>query len=294
MRVLVTGQRGQLVSSLVERARAMPQIEVITAGRPELELLDRASVIGCIAHHRPDIVISAAAYTAVDRAEDEAHLAYAVNVTGAASVAEAADKVGAAIIHISTDYVFSGNALLPYREDSATGPTTVYGWTKLEGEHAVARLNPRHFIVRTSWVYGPFGSNFVRTILGLAARQDAIQVVCDQWGNPTSALDLADALLHIAVTVGDDRFGTYHLAGKGDINWSGLARHVLDVSRTKGGPFAEIVDIPTHMRASKARRPSSSRLCTDKVSDAFGLRPPDWQSSTCEVVSRLMNGPGNG
>jgi dTDP-4-dehydrorhamnose reductase len=147
---------------------------------------------------KPDVVISAAAYTAVDRAEDEPDIAYAVNVTGAGYVAEAAERIGAGIIHLSTDYVFAGTELRAYDEQSRPAPMSIYGLTKLEGERAVARINPMHAVVRTSWVYSPFSSNFLRTILKLATQQNTIRVVADQWGNPTSALDLADGLLVVA------------------------------------------------------------------------------------------------
>lgn len=272
----------------------MPGIELIAVGRPDLDLTDHTSVIDRITAENPEIVISTAAYTAVDRAEDEPDLARAVNVTGAASVAEAADRIGAAIIHLSTDYVFSGTDPHPYAEDSRTGPATVYGLTKLEGERAVSRINARHLIIRTSWVYSPFGTNFLRTMLSLARQRDEIRVVADQWGRPTSALDLADSLLAIAPTLREDGFGTCHLAGGGEANWSGFARHILSVSRALGGPFANIVDISTADLGARARRPGNSRLCVDKAEEIFGLRLPDWRSSTSRDVERLLNGAGNG
>lgn len=294
MRILVTGSSGQLATSLVERAAAMPGIQLTALGRPRLDVTDRASVMAGIAASKPDVVISAAAYTAVDRAEDEPDRAYAINVTGAATVAEAAERVGAAVIHLSTDYVFAGTDPYPYTEDSRPGPNSIYGLTKLEGERAVARLNPRHAIVRTSWVYSPFGSNFLRTMLQLAGRQNTIRVVCDQWGNPTSALDLADGLLVIAAALRDGRFGTYHLTGSGEANWSGFARHILRASRAFGGPFADIVDIATSERPGQAQRPANSRLCSDKAEDIFGVRLPDWRSGTDRVLARLLGGAGHG
>ncbi|TIT02925.1 MAG: dTDP-4-dehydrorhamnose reductase, partial [Mesorhizobium sp.] len=182
------------------------------------------TVLAALEATRPDVVVSAAAYTAVDQAEDEKDLAFAVNATGAGKVAEAAARLGVPVIHLSTDYVFDGAKDGAYVETDATAPLGVYGASKLAGEEAVAAANPRHIILRTAWVYSPFGRNFVKTMLRLAADRDEIAVVADQWGNPTSALDIADAILHAAPKLIDDRnfaaFGVYHLAGEGDTNWS--------------------------------------------------------------------------
>lgn len=288
MRILVTGKRGQVVSSLVERAARFPHIELITVGRPDLDLRNPLSVIRSIVAAKPDMVVSAAAFTMVDHAEEEPELAYAVNVGGAAAVAEAAAWCDAPIIHISTDYVFSGDQADPCREGGRTGPRSIYGLTKLEGERAVIRLNPRHIILRTAWVYSPFGTNFVKTMLRLAENHDTISVVSDQWGNPTSALDIADGVLRVAAQFADNCSGIYHLAGTGDVNWSGFARHIFGVSRAHGGPFAEVSDIRTADYPVRARRPLNSRLCSDKFEAVFGWRPPDWKTSTETVVRRLV------
>jgi len=288
MRMLVTGARGQVVSSLVERAAGRSGVEVIAAGRPELDLRDRASVIRRIAAARPDVVVSAAAYTEVDRAEDEPEEAYRINVTGAGHVAEAAAKVGAPVIYLSTDYVFSGDRSGPYEEEYDTRPLTFYGLTKLEGERATASANPSHIILRTSWIYSPFGRNFVKTMLRLAAEQRTISIVSDQWGNPTSALDIADGILQIAPRIRSDLAGVYHLAGAGEINWSGFARHVFSASREHGGPFAEVTDISSADYPAKAQRPLNSRLACGKIERIFGVRSPDWRESTQAVVQRLL------
>jgi dTDP-4-dehydrorhamnose reductase len=288
MRILVTGTQGQVVSSLLEKAAGLPGIEVTAAGRPELDLRDRASVIRRIAAARPEVVVSAAAYTEVDRAEDEPEEAYRINVTGAGHVAEASAKVGASVIYLSSDYVFSGDHSGPYEEESDTRPLTLYGLTKLEGERATANANPSHIILRTSWVYSPFGRNFVKTMLRLAAERPTISVVSDQWGNPTSALDIADGILQIASQIRSDLAGVYHLAGAGEINWSGFARHIFSVSREHGGPFAEVTDISSADYPAKARRPLNSRLECGKIERAFGVRPRDWRASTQTVVQRLL------
>jgi len=294
MKILVTGSKGQLARSLVERAPRFRDVELVTIGRPGLDLTDRDRTISTILAKRPDIVISTAAYTAVDQAEDEPELAYAVNAAGAAHAAEATALAGVPIIHISTDYVFAGTSPEPYTEDCSTVPSSIYGLTKLEGERAVARINPRHAIVRTSWVYSPFGHNFVRSMLRMARDRREIRIVADQWGNPTSALDLADALLTVATKLGQGRFGVYHLTGQGETNWSGFARHIFWCSRAAGGPSADVVDIPAADYLVRARRPANSRLCGNKVDAEFGLMRPDWHGSTDIVVRRLLSEAANG
>lgn len=288
MRILVTGSRGQVVSSLVELSAARPDIHLAAVGRPALDLTDAASIRRAIAAANPDVVVSAAAYTAVDRAEDDRDTAYQVNVIGAANVAEAAAALHVPVIHISTDYVFSGNAKHPYGEDDEPQPRTVYGYTKLRGEHAVACANPRHFILRTSWVYSPFGANFVKTMLRLACERGTVQVVSDQWGNPTCALDLAAAILQVATHRARDHFGIYHVAGTGETNWADFARHVFAASRAAGGPFAEVLEISSADYRTKAVRPANSRLSCDRFENDFGWRAPPWQVSTDAVVQRIL------
>ncbi|PWJ92740.1 dTDP-4-dehydrorhamnose reductase [Mesorhizobium loti] len=292
MRLVVTGREGQVAASLLEAGRGRAGVEVIAIGRPSLDLAKPDTVIDAIAAAKPDIVVSAAAYTAVDQAEDEPDLAFAVNAVGAGKVAEAARRLGVPVIHLSTDYVFDGSAAGAYVETDATGPRCVYGASKLAGEQAVAAANPRHLILRTAWVYSPFGKNFVKTMLRLAADRDEITVVADQWGNPTSALDIADAILHAAAQLhgnkGSDASGIYHLAGAGETNWSGFARHILDTSRVLGGPWARVRDIATMDYPTKARRPANSRLSSTKFASVFGSNAPDWRQSTEAVVHRVL------
>lgn len=289
MKVLVTGAQGQLSTSLREVAAGRPGVTIQTIGRPALELSDPESVRDAIVGAEPDIVVSAAAYTAVDRAEDEPDLARRINVGGAASVAAAAAALGVPVIHISTDYVFAGEAAHAYDEQDATGPKTVYGRTKLEGERAVASVNPRHIILRTSWVYSPFGTNFVRTMLRLATERDTIAVVADQWGNPTSALDLAAAVLRVAEHPARATSGVYHVTGTGETNWAGFARHVFRASKAAGGPHARVEDIASSAYRTKAARPLNSRLSCDKFERTFGWRAPPWPASTDAVVRRLVD-----
>jgi dTDP-4-dehydrorhamnose reductase len=294
VRLVVTGREGQVASSLVERARTHPDIEVVALGRPEFDLAKPETIAPALMAVRPDLVVSAAAYTAVDQAEDEPDLAFAVNGSGAGHVAAAAAWIGVPVVHLSTDYVFDGSGEGAYAEEDEPAPRSVYGASKLAGERAVAMANQRHLILRTAWVYSPFGKNFVKTMLRLAVERDEVAVVADQWGNPTSALDIADAILQVAAVLhGDknfDAFGVYHLAGTGETSWSGFARHVLDTSRALGGPYAAVKDLTTCDYPTKARRPANSRLSTAKFASVFGWAAPDWQQSTKLVVRRILEG----
>ncbi|HXV30897.1 MAG TPA: dTDP-4-dehydrorhamnose reductase, partial [Sinorhizobium sp.] len=233
MRIVVTGCKGQLALSLAERALGRTDLEVVTLGRPELDLARPQTILPAIALCRPSLVVSAAAYTAVDQAEDDRDMAFAVNAVGAGAVAEAGARLGVPVIHISTDYVFDGTRQGDHAEDDAPAPLSVYGASKLAGEKAVAAANPRHLILRTGWVYSPFGKNFVKTMLQLAMDRDEIAVVADQWGNPSSALDIADAVLDASIALIQSRQGPvpgiYHLAGTGTVSRADLARHVLSV-----------------------------------------------------------------
>jgi dTDP-4-dehydrorhamnose reductase len=294
VRVLVTGREGQVARSLVEYAAAVPGIELVAIGRPQLDLLQPETVRSAILAARPEVVVSAAAYTAVDQAEEEAERAFAVNAMGAGAVAAAAAEAGAAVIHLSTDYVFPGNGAGEYAETDATGPQNVYGRSKLEGEKAVAAANPRHVILRTAWVYSPFGKNFVRTMLALASQRDHVRIVADQWGNPTAAADIADGILRIAKTIAADArpesYGIFHLAGEGSTSWAGFARQVFAESASLEGPSAEVEEIATADYPTKARRPQNSRLSCEKLLAVCGWRPPAWQDSCRAVVARLVEG----
>lgn len=292
MRLVVTGREGQVARSLVERASRHEGIEVVAVGRPDLDLEDPATVLPALAEAAPDLVVSAAAYTAVDRAEAEPARAFAVNEAGAGHVAAAAARLGVPVVHLSTDYVFAGEGQGAHAEADPTGPQGIYGASKLAGEEAVARANPRHFILRTAWVYSPFGANFVRTMLRLAGEREEVAVVGDQWGNPTSALDIADALLHAAPAMRAGECGlcgVYHLAGSGETSWHGFARHVFAASAAHGGPSARVREIATADYRTAAKRPRNSRLSSARFAAAFGFAAPDWRRSTEEVVARLID-----
>lgn len=292
MKIVVTGREGQVVQSLLEKASHRPDMQVIALGRPELDLAKPETVRSAITAIKPDLVVSAAAYTAVDLAEDDAELAFAVNAGGAQAVAEAANACGVPVIHISTDYVFAGDASSPYVETDLTDPRSIYGRSKLKGERLVTQANPKHLILRTAWVYSPFGKNFVKTMLKLAETRDALSVVSDQWGNPTNALDIADAIIHVAdyLTMQPDfsAYGVYHLAGTGDTNWSGFARAIFNESIELGGPTATVLDIATADYSTKAVRPANSRLSTTKFQEVFNWAAPGWRSSLRHVVTRLV------
>lgn len=293
MKIVVTGRKGQVVRSLIERTALRSDLQVIALGRPELDLAKSETVHDAIMMLKPDLVVSAAAYTAVDQAEEEPELAFAINAMGARAVAHAANAVGAPIIHLSTDYVFAGDLNRPYVETDPTGPRSVYGSSKLEGERLIAETNPRHIILRTAWVYSPFAKNFVKTMLQLAATRDNLSVVSDQWGNPTSALVIADAIIHVAdhlKTKSDfSGFGIYHLAGTGDINWSGFARRIFGESLKHNGPSAIVSDIATSEYPTKAVRPANSRLSTRKFNAMFDWTIPEWPSSLADVVARIVS-----
>lgn len=273
MKILVTGTKGQVSRCLQARATNRDDIELIAVGRPDLDLVKPETIHQTIGFHKPDIVVSAAAYTAVDRAEDEPDTAFAVNGAGAGAVAAAANTVGASIIQLSTDYVFSGDAGRPYREDDAPDPINVYGASKLAGERAVAAANARHVILRTAWLYSSFGRNFYTTMLKLAETQDEIAVVCDQWGNPTSAFDLADAILHVSRRVLDPdnsaNVGIFHAAGREAISWAGFAERIMAASKARSGPYATIRPVGSAERPTKARRPLDARLEGERFGSVF-------------------------
>ncbi len=290
MKVVVTGREGQLARALGACVRNHPGIELVALGRPQLDLEQPAAVAHILAEAKPDIVVNAAAYTAVDRAEAESALAYAVNRDGARAVAEAAWHLGVPLIHISTDYVYGGDKPDPYVESDPTAPLGVYGRSKLAGEQAVRSVHPGALILRTSWVYSPYGQNFVKTMLRLGGERDELRVVDDQTGNPTSALDLADAIFKIAPELLRHRSTplTLHLAGEGSVSWFGLAAHVFALAAASGQRIPKLVPIPSASYPTPARRPVNSRLDCTRFQARFGLSLPHWEASVDETVSLLL------
>jgi dTDP-4-dehydrorhamnose reductase len=293
MKVLVTGRQGQLALSLVERAKGWSGIELSTLGRPDLDLEVPGSAARAIVAARPDVVINAAAYTAVDQAENEPERAFRINAEAAGEVASAAADLGAILVQISTDYVFDGRAHSPYREDVRPNPLGVYGRSKLAGEEQVHAAAGRHIIVRTAWVYSPFGSNFVKSIMAAAGKGRPLTVVDDQYGSPTSALDLADGLLRLVDRWQSDPavgFGqTYHLAAAGSTSWCGFARAIMDESARVQAAVVAVNPIASADWPARAPRPAYSVLDSSKFLQTFGIGLGPWEQSVGEVVNRLSD-----
>ncbi|RIJ17360.1 dTDP-4-dehydrorhamnose reductase [Henriciella mobilis] len=288
MSILVIGQSGQIARALAERAT--PPHGVVTLGRPELDITDPGSIRRSIAAQKPQLVINASAYTAVDKAETEPDAAFAVNAEGPGALAEACAAAGIPLIHYSTDYVYDGSKAGPYVEDDPTSPLGVYGRSKLAGEDAVRAAGGDHVILRTAWVYSPFAGNFVRTMLRLASSRDELGVVADQWGCPTSALDIADATLVIADRwfAGNGQPGMFHMAGTGETNWHGFAEEIFRLSKQVGGPSATARPIPATEFPTPAKRPANSRLDCARLEQVYSITLPEWQDSLRETVRRLL------
>ncbi|KKB11764.1 dTDP-4-dehydrorhamnose reductase [Devosia geojensis] len=291
MRIAVTGRQGQLAMALSERAPH--DMAIIPCGRPDLDLTQPETVYRCLQAVAPDLVISAAAYTGVDRAESEPDLAYAVNREGAAAVAQSVAALGIPLIHISTDYVFEGTKSEPYDEDDPPLPLGVYGASKLAGERVVRATTANHAILRTAWVYSPFGRNFLKTMLRLAKDRPTLRVVCDQVGSPTSALDLADGVLAVARNLlqrprEEDLRGTFHMTGAGIASWADFAAEIVAAAGRHGGPGAAIERIASSDYPTAAHRPANSILSNAKLGRVHGVYLPDWHQSTNTVVRWLI------
>jgi dTDP-4-dehydrorhamnose reductase len=297
MRIVVTGQSGQVVLSMQERARS--GATVVALGRPQLDLADLESIAPAIAASRPDIVVNAAAFTAVDLAESEEEVARQVNGTAAGAVAKAAAALGIPVIQISTDYVFDGTLDRPYREDDAVNPISAYGRSKLEGERAVAAATSDHVILRTAWVYSHFGKNFVKTMLRLAETRDEVGVVADQLGCPTSALDIADTILAVARNLVErpneaPLRGVFHMAAQGEAVWADVAEAIFAERETLCGAPVTVKRIATSDYPTPAQRPANSRLDSSRLAAIHGVRLPYWQTSLATCVRRLLTSEQTG
>lgn len=289
MSILVVGSSGQVAQALVEAAKRRGS-QIKAMGRPALNIVDEASIVSAITDARPSLVINAAAYTAVDLAETEPEQAQAVNAQAPGWIAREAAKAGAPVIHLSTDYVYDGSKPTPYVEDDPVAPLGVYGASKLEGERRVAEANPRHLILRTAWVHSPWGKNFVKTMLRLAGQRSEVGVVADQVGTPTYAPDAAEALLDIAAAIGEGRgeWGVMHLAAPDEASWADVAEAAFAASRARGGPAAAVKRITTAEYPTPARRPANSRLDTNRLHAAYGVRLRSWREAADECVGRLL------
>jgi dTDP-4-dehydrorhamnose reductase len=291
VKALVTGGEGQLGTELIAQA-GDHGIDILAPTLAEMDLTRPAQIDAFWDAFRPAVVINAAAYTAVDRAESEPELASAVNAAAPEYIARRCAREGVPLIQISTDYVFDGRKGSPYREDDPISPLGVYGRSKAEGESAVRGALDRHLIVRTAWLYSPHGVNFVKTVIRLAAERNELRIVDDQFGSPTSAADLAAALLSICGRLkagGDLPWGTYHCCGSGVTSWCGLARHVLEtlVARGRMASF-RLTPITTAQYPTPARRPAYSALDCRRIESAFGIIRPAWQAGVEKTVLRLL------
>lgn len=295
MRILLTGKHGQVGFEL-QRALS-PLGEVIAVGHAECDIADASALSTLVQSVKPDLIINAAAYTAVDKAESEPELARAINAVAPGVLGEEAVKLGAWVMHYSTDYVFDGTKLGAYTEDDLTNPQSIYGRTKRDGEIALQESGARHVIFRTSWVVGAHGSNFAKTILRLAHERDSLPVVADQYGAPTSATLLADVTAQVVrqtQRVGEDQFpfGLYHLVASGETTWYDYARFVVSEALAAGrslklSPEA-VRAIPSSEYPTAVKRPAHSRLDTSRFRDHFNSQLPDWQSGVRHILHQIL------
>ena len=296
MKLLLLGKTGQVGWELQRSLAPLGELVALGSASTDLagDLRHPEEVAQTVLKLRPEVIVNAAAHTAVDKAESEPELARMLNATAPGAIARAAQEVGALMVHYSTDYVFDGSGERPWREDDATGPLSVYGRTKLEGEQLIAEHCPKHLIFRTSWVYAARGGNFAKTMLRLAEERERLTVIDDQFGAPTGAELLADVTAHaIRETLREPtKAGLYHLAAAGETTWNGYARFVLAEAQAAGvvlkaGP--EQVDaVPTTAFPTPATRPHNSRLSTIKLRSAFGLELPPWQTGVARMLQETL------
>ena len=293
MRILVTGKEGQVDTSLQQLGDAMPDIEVIRIGLPDIDLSRPETLERPVREARPDVIVSSAAYTAVDRAESEPALAEAINAAGPGELARLAKIMNLPLLHLSTDYVFPGDKDSPYIETDTPGPVSVYGLTKLSGEMAIENATANHVILRTAWVYSPFGGNFVKTMLRLGETRDEVNVVADQHGCPTYALEIAQALIVVArrVTADPDSAlrGIFHLTGCGETTWARFAEAIFDGAARRGRNPVKVNPIEASAYPTPAKRPANSRLSGQKLKDVYGLELKPWLTSLDDCLDRLLN-----
>ncbi|WP_461536553.1 dTDP-4-dehydrorhamnose reductase [Spongorhabdus nitratireducens] len=292
MKVLISGAQGQLGQCLLDRVDTS-LMEVIAVDREHLDITSRSHVLDFCEQNKPDLIINAAAYTAVDKAEDETELAYRVNTEGPRHLAEASSVLNIPLIHVSTDYVFDGRAIQAYKPGANTSPQSIYGDSKLAGEQVVSELNPKHVIIRTAWVFSEYGHNFVKTMLRLGSERDSLSVVADQYGCPTYAGDLADAILNIALylkgqTTNTSLFGIHHFCGDEATSWHGFARVIFQEAFEQGflATKPALNAISTSAYPTPAQRPEYSVLdcCSFPVSNVNR----DWKVSLRSVISELQ------
>lgn len=295
MKILLTGKNGQVGFEL-QRSLA-PLGTIVAVDASDADLADAGAVRQLIRSVKPKVIVNPAAYTAVDKAESQSDLAYAINAVAPGVIGEEAERLQALVVHYSTDYVFDGHRVGAYLETDATDPQSVYGLSKREGERALQEATTRHLILRTSWVVGAHGHNFAKTMLRLAAERDTLAVVADQWGAPTSAALLADVTAQLIrqwqrELDQDFAYGLYHVVAGGETNWCDYARFVIAEAVAAGKSVRVLPEavqaISTEDYPTPARRPSNSRLDTQKFRDTFGLVLPDWQQGLRHILQQIL------
>lgn len=291
-KIVITGSEGQIVRSIVERGYGSPELEFVALRRSKLDLTATTQIAETIIALKPDAIISAAAYTAVDQAESDAGAAFVINAEAPREIAKAAAQLRVPIIHLSTDYVFDGTKCGAYLETDLASPLGVYGTSKLLGERAVAETTDNHVVLRTAWVYSPFGRNFLITMLRLAQQHQEISVVDDQFGNPTSAFDIADGLISVLRNLfasNATKFrGTFHMAGTGVASWADFATQIFSAAEGLGAPAAKVKRISTKEYPTPAKRPANSQLSCERLANIHRVRLAQWQNSALAVVKRVI------
>ncbi len=293
MKLLITGASGQVGSELVQICKQRAYAYV-APGHYDLDIADEMAILNIVEQEQPTAVINAAAYTAVDKAEEEAELAYVINRDGPAHLAKACADAAIPLLHISTDYVFDGEKTGAYREIDAPSPTGVYGKSKLEGEKAVAKTLRQHYILRVAWVFGANGHNFVRTMLRLGKERNELGVVADQIGGPTWARDIAERLLQMAVLYHENRpipWGIYHYVGTPAVTWHGFAETIFDNAQQIGllSISPAVAAINTEDYPTPAKRPPNSVLNCDKITSALNIQQPNWRLGLKDVLDNWNN-----
>ncbi|NTE05018.1 dTDP-4-dehydrorhamnose reductase [Agrobacterium tumefaciens] len=281
-KILVIGAGGQLGQCLKTVASRRGITEIVFPSETDANILNQDGLQALLSKEQPAFVINCAAYTAVDKAEDEVELAKAVNETGAANLAIACATNGSTLIHVSTDFVFEGNEVKLLLEDDIANPINIYGQTKLDGEKAVVALLKSHFILRTSWLYSEYANNFVKTMLKLGTDRDELNIIADQVGTPTYAIDLANAIFDI-IESGSDAYGIYHYSNEGVTSWFDFAKAIFDIS----GTAVKVNPIPGSAYPTKAARPAFSVMDKSKIKNTFNLMIPYWRNSLVECIQKL-------
>ncbi|WP_299901868.1 dTDP-4-dehydrorhamnose reductase [uncultured Ruegeria sp.] len=284
MKALVFGHGGQVATELRRRGQAH-DVLVESLDRAAADLSDPTQCAEAIRNTDADVIINAAAYTAVDQAEEERELAKRINGDSPGAMARAAAARDLPFLHISTDYVFDGSGTTPWSTDNPTGPLGAYGQTKLDGERQIAAAGGQHAILRTSWVFSAHGKNFVKTIIRLAENRDKLTIVADQIGGPTPAADIADTLLEMAKAGPEAKGGVFHYSGAPDASWADFAREIVSQS----GLSVQIEDIPTEAYPTPAPRPLNSRMDCSRLENVFGIHRPDWKAGLAEILSELKS-----